>query len=74
MKTILVSFVVSAVTTFLITTKVKMDILRYVNEMCEINIEQVEKVKTLALSTIKNLADVIRRNNAKNQEGDEHHV
>lgn len=74
METIVVSFVVSVATTFLITTKVKIDILRYVNEICEINIEQVEKVKTLALSTIEKLTDVIRRNDVKNQEGDEHHV
>lgn len=59
---LLISFAVSAVTTFLITAKVKKDVMNYVNDVCEINIEQVNAIKTLSLSTVDELVKTINQN------------
>lgn len=58
MWTILLSVALSAITAVAITAKAKKDILNYVEEICNLNIEQTEKIKDLALNKIE---EVINR-------------
>lgn len=58
---ILVSIVVSAATTIVITAIVKKELMNYVEEMCEINIDQAEKIKDCAISNVEKLARIINQ-------------
>lgn len=59
---ILVSIVVSAATTIVITAIVKKELMNYVEEMCEINIKQAEKIKDCAISNVEKLTRIINQN------------
>lgn len=64
MCVVLGAMVVSAVTTIVITAKLRKEIVDYVDEVCALNIEQVKKVKELSIKTVEELVEQI---NSKNE-------
>lgn len=59
MCVVLGAMVASAVTTIVITAKLRKEIIDYVDKVCDLNIEQVNKVKELSIKTVKELVDLI---------------
>lgn len=58
---IVAAILTSAITTIIITAKVKKDILNYVEDVCNLNIEQTEKIKELSLDSINELINRDKR-------------
>lgn len=59
---ILISVIVSAVTTVVITAKVRKELMNYVDEMCQLNIDQTKQIKECAISSVKKMADILNQN------------
>ena len=49
----------SAVSTIVITAKLRKEIMDYVDKVCDLNIEQVNKVKELSIKTVEELVNLI---------------
>lgn len=58
---IAISVMTSTVVTVAITVKVKKDILKYIREICDLNIEQTNKIKEITLNSIEALVNQSRR-------------
>lgn len=58
---IAISVMTSTVVTVAITVKVKKDILKYIREVCDLNIEQTNKIKEITLNSIEALVNQSRR-------------
>lgn len=52
---VVVSTITAAVVTVKITAAVKRELMTYVEEMCDLNIEQSQKIKNCALKTVEML-------------------
>lgn len=64
MWTVLGAIVGAAVTTIVITAKFRREIMDYVDEVCDLNIKQVNKIKEISIKTVKELVEQI---NSKNE-------
>lgn len=58
------SAIISAVITIVITAKFRREIMDYVDEVCDLNINQVNKIKEISIKTVKGLVEQI---NSKNE-------
>lgn len=56
---ILGAALVSAVTTIVITARFRKEIMDYVDEVCDLNIDQVNKVKEISIKTVNSLVEQI---------------
>nr|WP_302142202.1 hypothetical protein [uncultured Schaedlerella sp.] len=58
------SAIISAVITIVIAAKFRREIMDYVDEVCDLNINQVNKIKEISIKTVKGLVEQI---NSKNE-------
>lgn len=58
---VLVSTITAAIVTIKITAAVKRELMTYVEEMCDLNIEQSQKIKNYALKTVEMLVHNINQ-------------
>lgn len=59
MGVVLGAMMASAVSTIVITAKLRKEIMDYVDKVCDLNIEQVNKVKELSIKTVEELVNLI---------------
>lgn len=59
---VLASVATAAVITIKITAAVQRELMVYVEEICDINVEQAQKIKESALKTVDMLVDSINQN------------
>ena len=59
MGVVLWAMMASAVSTIVITAKLRKEIMDYVDKVCDLNIEQVNKVKELSIKTVEELVNLI---------------
>ena len=64
MGVVLGAMMASAVSTIVITAKLRKEIMDYVDEVCDLNINQVNKIKEISIKTVKGLVEQI---NSKNE-------
>ncbi len=60
MWSIVISVMASTAIAVAITVKVKKDILKYIEEICDLNIEQTNKIKEITLSSIEKIINQSR--------------
>lgn len=53
------SAIISAVITIVIAAKFRREIMDYVDEVCDLNINQVNKIKEISIKTVKGLVEQI---------------
>lgn len=58
------SAIISAAITIVITARFRREIMDYVDKVCDLNVDQVNKVKELSIKTVKGLVQQI---NSKNE-------
>lgn len=59
MGVVLGAMMASAVSTIVITAKLRKEIMDYVDKVCDLNIEQVNKVKELSIKTVEERVNLI---------------
>lgn len=56
---VLGAIVGAAITTIVITVKFRREIMDCVDEVCDLNINQANKIKEISIKTVKELVDTI---------------